>query len=349
MTQMRPTISVVIATYNRAKMVREAVLAAWGQTLKPDEIVVSDDCSPDNTLEVLRELQKEIPILKIVENAKNSGGVPNWNRVIEASTGDLIAWCSDDDMFTPDHLENALKVFVSDKTVDFLHAGFINSNCRDDGTAVIEKSPLKSNEPIVISDNSIIEYMAKYFNWPFHPSTWIFKRKVWMSCGPFDSSYELSDTDFFIRTGFKHKLIYAPYYGVINRRHSGNWSNRVGSVNMHREFNAAIKNAYIEIQRRKLALGINNFSLLDRQFRKWKNAYGLRVLRIFISRSRAGYFEQASAAAKEVRDNFGLLTTIPSWIRRLLVITVMKSLHFAQKYFLGGLGKYNNFGKDFPA
>ena len=96
------TISVAIATYNRAPMVREAVLAALAQSRAPHEIVVSDDASTDETISTIESLAD--PHVKIIRQARNSGGVGNWNAAIDGTCGELIAWCSDDDRFLPGHL-----------------------------------------------------------------------------------------------------------------------------------------------------------------------------------------------------------------------------------------------------
>lgn len=98
------TISVAIATYNRAPMVREAVLAALVQSRAPHEIVVSDDASADQTVATIQNVGD--PRVKLVRQVRNSGGVGNWNAAIDATCGDLIAWCSDDDRFLPGHLED---------------------------------------------------------------------------------------------------------------------------------------------------------------------------------------------------------------------------------------------------
>src|SRR5947209_1470071 len=100
-------ISVVIPTYARAHLVRETIEAALKQSMPPDEVVVSDDCSPDDTLAVLDELARVDSRVRVIRQPHNLGGVDNWNAVIEASRGDLIAYCSDDDMFAPQHLERA--------------------------------------------------------------------------------------------------------------------------------------------------------------------------------------------------------------------------------------------------
>src|SRR5579872_6271334 len=101
-------VSVAIATYSRAAMVREAVEAALGQTSPPEEIVVSDDASPDQTLAVLEQLARSNPSVQIARQQRNTGGVPNWNAAMNATRGEYLAWCSDDDRFLPDHLESSL-------------------------------------------------------------------------------------------------------------------------------------------------------------------------------------------------------------------------------------------------
>ena len=98
-------ISVAIATYNRAAMARQAVEAALAQSRAPDEIVVADDASTDDTGQVLDRLSTCDARVRVIRQPVNSGGVANWNAAMAATRGDLIAWCSDDDRFLPGHLE----------------------------------------------------------------------------------------------------------------------------------------------------------------------------------------------------------------------------------------------------
>jgi len=95
----RTKVSVVIPTYGRAKMVKQAVMSALFQELEPYEVIVSDDVSPDNTIEVLSEVAAKFSNFILLKNESNSGGVANWNKVIDAASGDFIAYCSDDDYF----------------------------------------------------------------------------------------------------------------------------------------------------------------------------------------------------------------------------------------------------------
>ena len=102
-------ISVAIATYNRAAMVREAVEAALAQSHAPYEIVVADDASTDETCQVLARLAAGDRRVRVIRQTANSGGVENWNAAMNVTRGDLLAWCSDDDRFWPGHLEASFK------------------------------------------------------------------------------------------------------------------------------------------------------------------------------------------------------------------------------------------------
>ncbi len=338
----KPTVSVVCATYNRSKMVRETVLAAWNQTLRPDEIVVSDDCSPDDTLEVLRELQKEVPILKIVESLKNSGGVPNWNQVIEASSGDIIAWCSDDDRWTSHHLENAVRYLIQNNDVDLVHAGFDEVRENEDGTEKKIETTLKSSQPIIVTRKNIVEYMGNHFSWYFHPSTLVFRRQAWLKIGKFNQKYALADTDWFIRAALHHKLVYLPYKGVINRRHyskEGNWSIRVGSINMQKEFYDSILN-FVDT-----AKHFSDVVDLDLQLRRWENKYRFLIFRIYISRSRAGIKTVPKDCVCELIRVTPILMKVQKSFIFFLAELLSNFLSLLQYALPGGKAKYSALGK----
>ena len=99
-----PGVSVAIATFNRAEMLREAMEAALAQTLVPLEVCVSDDASTDATWETLTQIAAADDRVRIIRRSTNSGGVANWNYAVEQTRGAYIAWCSDDDRYLPDHL-----------------------------------------------------------------------------------------------------------------------------------------------------------------------------------------------------------------------------------------------------
>jgi glycosyltransferase involved in cell wall biosynthesis len=237
-------ISLAIATYNRAAMVREAVEAALAQSYAPYEIVVADDASTDETSEVLGHLAAGDRRVHVIRQAANSGGVENWNAAMNATRGDVIAWCSDDDGFLPGHLEASVGFLKAHPEIGMVHSSFVDAWETPAGRAE-EPRLLRSAEPLLLDRRNLFRYLTRYYDWPFHPSTLVMRRTVWERTGPFDAAYALADTDWFVRTAERFKIALLPRYGVLNRRHPGNWSNRLGSARMQAEIFEIVERALV--------------------------------------------------------------------------------------------------------
>jgi glycosyltransferase involved in cell wall biosynthesis len=287
-----PKVSVVIPTYGRARMCRQAVLAALAQELEPHEVVVSDDCSPDDTVPVLRLVAEQHPRLRLIENRTNSGGVANWNQVIDAAVGDYIAYCSDDDYFLPYHLKVSVGYLEAHPEVAMVHSGFFNLT---EGAGALPQLSLEliSQQSFVIQGLSTLEHIVRQTSYPFQPSTWVFRRSLWQSVGHFDTGYSVSDTDWFIKAGLTHRIAYLPVCTVVNRRHPDNWSNRVGSIGMNLEFH--------DMMRRALA-ACSQEATVAALTRRWKLTEFVKFSRIYVARSRAGMFEVSRECATVLWD-----------------------------------------------
>lgn len=239
---MNPTVSVAIATYNRAAMVRQAIAAALAQSLAPVEICVADDASTDATWEMLTALAAADPRVRIFRHSQNTGGVENWNLAVRQTTGAYIAWCSDDDRFLPRHLETAVTFLEAHPEVGLVHAGFVDA-VEAPGSSELVERPLRFSRDAILDRGSLLTYLTRYYDWPFHPSTIVMRRKVWEQVGPFDAAYALADTDWFVRAVEQFPAAMLAHHAVLNRRHPGNWSNRLGSARMQREIREMIERA----------------------------------------------------------------------------------------------------------
>jgi glycosyltransferase involved in cell wall biosynthesis len=226
------TISVAIATYNRAPMVLAAVEAALTQSRTPHEIVISDDASTDGTVEAIESLARCNRRVRLIRQNLNSGGVGNWNAAIQATRGDLIAWCSDDDRFLPGHLEASASYLETHPEIGLVHSGFVDSIETGQGEW---RCPRRLRREAVLTRSGLIPYLIRYYDWPFHPSTIVMRRRVWEQVGPFHTAYQFSDTEWFLRAVEKFPVASLARHSVINRRHPGNWSNRLGSAHLQRE------------------------------------------------------------------------------------------------------------------
>lgn len=94
-----------MATCNGAKHLREQLRSIAGQTRPPDELVVSDDASHDQTLAIVREFAGGVPFpVVVIENAARLGVIGNFTSALRRCTGDWIALSDQDDVWLPDKL-----------------------------------------------------------------------------------------------------------------------------------------------------------------------------------------------------------------------------------------------------
>ena len=109
MNKELPLVSVVVITYNSAKTVLETLDSIKNQTYKNIELIISDDCSNDNTVVVCKEWIKlnfqNFINAEVVESVKNTGTAPNLNRGIKHSKGKWIKILAGDDTLTSDSIE----------------------------------------------------------------------------------------------------------------------------------------------------------------------------------------------------------------------------------------------------
>jgi glycosyltransferase involved in cell wall biosynthesis len=106
MSNSRDTISVALCTYNGELFLRQQLASIEQQTRLPDELVVCDDRSKDQTLTIVREFAASAPFpVRIFENERNLGVSANFERAIRLCEGSLIALCDQDDIWYPHRLQ----------------------------------------------------------------------------------------------------------------------------------------------------------------------------------------------------------------------------------------------------
>ena len=99
-----PPISIVLATYNGSLFLSEQLESIVTQTYPNIEIIVVDDCSTDNTIEILKSFQIKYCNLKIFLNDTNLGYVKNFEKGCSLATGEYSARCDQDDYWHPEKL-----------------------------------------------------------------------------------------------------------------------------------------------------------------------------------------------------------------------------------------------------
>ncbi|RXJ95885.1 hypothetical protein CRU94_04540 [Arcobacter sp. AHV-9/2010] len=101
-----PLVTIYIPTYNRKELLSRAVNSVLNQTYKNIEVIIVDDCSPDDTIEYLEELIRKDNRVRYFQNETNSGACVSRNKAIKEAKGEFITGLDDDDYFLPSRIEN---------------------------------------------------------------------------------------------------------------------------------------------------------------------------------------------------------------------------------------------------
>nr|WP_297939598.1 glycosyltransferase family 2 protein [uncultured Lachnoclostridium sp.] len=205
-------VSVIIPTYNRADKIHNAIHSVINQTYKNWEIVVVDDCSKDNTAEIIQQFIDQKVNIKYIKLKKNQGASNARNVGLEQCIGEYIAFLDSDDMWTEEHLQkniSAMEKYGVKLSYSFWLERSLNGK---DEVVFKEGNPLKTKFDRAIKDSYIkivdeetaflespryIEYACIYKVYCNHINTLVMSREVYEKVGSFDVSLATSEDDDF--------------------------------------------------------------------------------------------------------------------------------------------------------
>ena len=106
-------LDVLVLTYNRSRFLKIQLQSLCEQTLQGFKITVLNNCSTDDTLQVIEEIKEEYPLrdIQVITNEKNLGNPGNFIRSQSIPTREYVAVFHDDDAVHPEYLELAMKLF----------------------------------------------------------------------------------------------------------------------------------------------------------------------------------------------------------------------------------------------
>ena len=205
-----PFFSVVIPTYNRADLLRQAVRSVLEQTFKDFELIVVDDGSTDGTPEVVSEFADER--VKFIPNDRDKGGAGTRNAGIVRSRGEWVAFLDDDDLWLPEKLERQYqKIQASDDDVGLVYTGH----------AKFEFDVDQITQTFVPQHEGWLYEQLLYKNVIGGLYSVAIKREVLKEIGGFDERFPaLQDADLYVRTARLCKIVFVAE-PLVRVRNSG--------------------------------------------------------------------------------------------------------------------------------
>ncbi len=216
-SEERPLVSYVVTTYNIEKYVEEAVRCAFAQTYSPLEIVLSDDCSTDNTFEIMKKMAEEYQgphTIVLNRNEKNLGIAKHMNKAyLELASGEIIVAAHGDDISLPERTEKSYEFLKQNPQVTAVSFSLDAFNDKGDY--------LKEHSAVV---GSIHKYSFSTGGNIPAPSRAFYKR-VMETFGPLNDDCPTEDELISFRALLLGENVFLPEHMVKYRKHEGSSSN----------------------------------------------------------------------------------------------------------------------------
>lgn len=272
---MQVEVSIVITNYNKSFFLEEAVKSALSQTIKC-EIILIDDASTDNSIEIINKIRRANKNLIFIQNNKNMGVVYSRNKAIEQSNGKYILPLDADDIIEPTYAEKAKKYLdKNDK------CGIVYCNARRFGK-------INDNWNLINYDKNVIWYKNHIF------STAMFRKKDWSSIGGYDNKFNSGheDWDFWLsilergRTPFKINE-YLFKYRILETSRSTSADKRVNLefetiFKKHINWILSIDGSIQKIFKALVQYDNGSAIIYKRKYKRYKNLLLLSVLINFV-------------------------------------------------------------------
>ncbi len=169
-------ISTIVTVYNLEKYIEECLHSIFAQTQQPDEIIVVDDCSTDNSAAIIKKYADKIKYIKM---PKNSGVLLAFITGIEAAAGDILSFLDGDDSWHTNKLEEILKAFLADENRILIthnyecidgngnNRAYNNDDTQHNTAEIVKKSLGDTNKMDRLLRNSILCYKGVWLGSAF--------------------------------------------------------------------------------------------------------------------------------------------------------------------------------------
>lgn len=257
-THSQPLVTFALFAYNQENYIREAVEGAFSQTYSRLEIILSDDCSSDETFRIMGEMASSYRgphRIVLNRNEKNLGMGRHYSKVMEMASGEFVALAAGDDISLPDRIVQMVRVFEGLPNVSCVSFGII---------------PFKDTRPseMVVGSETIKKITLRHFatDSGCHPNAPArgFRKHAHDYFGPLSPDCPVEDTPNLLRCLLHGDCLFVSTPSVLYRIHGGNMYASENKFNIryehiHEEYKNTIRIA-------------NEKGLIDGVTGKWLNS-----------------------------------------------------------------------------
>lgn len=224
-----PVLSVIMTNFNHAYYLDERLTSILSQLDSNMEIVVVDDGSTDNSIEILERFSREDHRVKIIKFLSNKGVIAAANTALFAAKGLYIVSLAADDLILPGFIKKTLEVLLEkpELVICFSDSGYIMEGENIENFKSHRLIPQLNKTKIFQTPDDFVKFVRSHpFHIPGHTS--IMKRDILTKHGGFKSSFEAScDWYLFHVVAFEGASAYIPETLSIMRLHKDSFSRMI--------------------------------------------------------------------------------------------------------------------------
>ncbi len=282
---MNPKIEILLATYNGEKYVGEQIDSIINQTYRNWILLIRDDNSKDNTLEILKEYEKKDNRIKVIEDKKgNLGFVKNFEELLNNSKEDWVMFSDQDDYWLENKIEKYVAI-LNASSEDILKKPMLihsNSFICDDNLEIIKDEFINSKIANKYNEDDF------YFAYFVQGSTVLINRAIIDLALPFSKNVTVHDRYFHLLAEFFGKRIFINESLIKYRQHSNNKigakTSIISKIFKKRYFHTEDRELILEIQKKyKDNLGTEQIEKIEK-YLEVTNDKKNRFLRFYLRR-----------------------------------------------------------------
>jgi glycosyltransferase involved in cell wall biosynthesis len=169
------------------KYIEKMLISIVNQTYKNLEVIISDNCSTDNSYEFLQKFAEGRPNWTVTQNKKNIGAINNMDRLIKLATGEYTAIYHADDLYEPTIVEKSVTVFEKDKSVSLVSTLGYSIDADDEIFSTFQMPRAFENKKSVPFNDVFLEILSQKSVFLITPS--IMTRTVYYKNRTFPAKY----------------------------------------------------------------------------------------------------------------------------------------------------------------
>ena len=135
-----PKVSIVVPVYNAARFLEDTIRSVQAQTEKDWELLLVDDCSTDESCDVITRISESDSRVRLIHQAQNAGAAAARNRGICEAAGKYLAYLDADDLWKPERLSKEL-AFLEKEKAAFVFCGYEFADENGHGTGKVVRVP----------------------------------------------------------------------------------------------------------------------------------------------------------------------------------------------------------------